>query len=351
MPPTPPTLAADRCPGLLRLIEAADGLLARVRLPGGRLGAAELHALADATDAVGDGRLELTSRGNVQVRGMTAAGADELARRMTAAGLLPVPARDLVRNVLASPLAGLTAPPERTAPLDLTAHVRALDDRLRHDPGLDGLSGRFLFGLDDGRGDIAGLAPDVLRVVGAGDRPDEVARGMVDEARTFLAGAGGAWRRPAAERRHDGVVRARSGPPPLGRVARLDGGVALVVAPPLGRLTSAQARWLGAHAPRVRVTPWRSVVIPQPTAGADPGDAGLVTDPASPWRLVSACAGRPRCAKAHADVQADAAGGLRAHPGRRVHWVGCERACGRTSDVEVTMVATGTGYRTEAVHG
>jgi precorrin-3B synthase len=74
----------DACPGALRVHQAADGALVQVRLPGGMLTAAQLAA---ASVGFGSGNLELTARGNVQVRGTTntAAVADAVAR----AGLLP----------------------------------------------------------------------------------------------------------------------------------------------------------------------------------------------------------------------------------------------------------------------
>jgi precorrin-3B synthase len=70
--------AADRCPGLLRLAEAADGYLARVRLPGGLIGAGPMRVLARLASELGDGRVELTSRGNVQLRGLAADAAGPL---------------------------------------------------------------------------------------------------------------------------------------------------------------------------------------------------------------------------------------------------------------------------------
>ncbi|WP_460605125.1 precorrin-3B synthase [Jatrophihabitans fulvus] len=325
----------DRCPGVLRTLDAADGRLARVRLPGGLLDATQLRGLADVTDEFGDGRLELTSRGNVQVRGLRASATSAFEAAVAAAGLLPTPSRDQVRNVLASALAGIDTP------LSLVPFVRALDVALRTEPGLDELSGRFLFGLDDGRGDVAGLRPDVLTVVSSADVPEDVAAAMIDSARAFLASSDGAWRRPVAERTWS---LPPTGAPPLGPV-----GAGLVVSPPLGRVTSEQARWLAGHADEVRVTPWRSLVLPV-APSADPSAAGFVTEPDSPWRLVSACAGRPRCAKALADVQADAERHLGTHPGARLHWAGCERCCGRTADVDVTLIATATGYRTEPAH-
>ncbi|MGH3170277.1 MAG: nitrite reductase, partial [Trebonia sp.] len=94
--------AADRCPGALRLIEAADGHLARVRLPGGRVTAAQLRTLAWLAGDLGDGRVELTSRGNVQLRALPADAAVRLTEELTAAGLLPSLDHDRVRNILAS---------------------------------------------------------------------------------------------------------------------------------------------------------------------------------------------------------------------------------------------------------
>ncbi|MGH3228075.1 MAG: precorrin-3B synthase, partial [Streptosporangiaceae bacterium] len=163
MPATSPAdqPAADRCPGVLRLAEAADGYLARVRLPGGLIGAAPMRMLARLASELGDGRVELTSRGNVQLRGLAADAAGPLTDELARAGLFPSPGHDRVRNVLASPLAGLDGGP------DLTAIVQGLDAALCARPRLAELPGRFLFAVDDGCGDVAGLGADVVAQVRA----------------------------------------------------------------------------------------------------------------------------------------------------------------------------------------
>ncbi|MFD2622338.1 precorrin-3B synthase, partial [Streptomyces chumphonensis] len=92
-----------------------------------------------------------------------------------------------------------------------------------------------------------------------------------------------------------------------------------------------------------------------------PAAAGLVTDPASPWPGVGACVGRPGCAKALADVRADAAAALPdpapATPaasgtgGVPVYWSGCARRCGHPRGEHVDVLATGDGYRVTAPDG
>jgi precorrin-3B synthase len=108
--------AADRCPGVLRLAEAADGYLARIRLPGGLIGAGQMRVLARLAEEFGDGRAELTSRGNVQLRALAPVAAGPLTEELARAGLLPSLSHDRVRNVLASPLAGLDGGPDRDRP-------------------------------------------------------------------------------------------------------------------------------------------------------------------------------------------------------------------------------------------
>ncbi|MFF3542769.1 precorrin-3B synthase [Streptomyces platensis] len=153
----------DACPGALRLHSAADGHLARVRLPAGDLTARQAEALADAADRLGDGHLSLTSRGNAELRGLPDDCGSRLAALLRDAGLLPSERRERIRNILASPLAGL----DRNTPSDVRLWARELDGLLCTSESATALSGRFLFVLDDGRGDVAALGGDVSLVAEA----------------------------------------------------------------------------------------------------------------------------------------------------------------------------------------
>jgi precorrin-3B synthase len=118
---------------------------------------------------------------------------------------------------------------------------------------------------------------------------------------------------------------------------------------PLGSLTQEQAVLLTQVADELRVTPWRSVVVPADSAGLE--DVGLVTTPHSVWEGVTACAGQPRCAKALADVRRDATQLMPSmrRDGRRVHWSGCERRCGKPAAEFVDVLAVSDGYLVDGV--
>jgi len=364
----------DACPGAMQLHHAADGALARVRLPGGMILARQLEELAHAATRFGSPGMELTSRGNIQLRAIadTAAVADMVA----AVGLLPSQSHERVRNIVASPLSGRVG---RTT--DIRGLVTELDEAIQSEPALAELPGRFMFGLDDGRADISGLAADVgahfldeataaLLLAGSdtGVRltPPDVVPALVTVATRFSATRGKAWRvaeladvTPLLEQFTPCAAPGATWPPvvrpPVGWLQQVDGRVALGAAVPLGVLPASVAEYLAAIGAPLVITPWRSVLV----CDLDEGVAdvalrvlapmGLVFDGNSPWLTVSACTGSPGCEHSAADVRADATAALDEPADGHRHFVGCERACGSPPVGEV-LVATGDGYRLRAPH-
>jgi precorrin-3B synthase len=374
----------DACPGALQVHRAADGGVARIRLPGGRLTAAQLRTVLDAAAQLGDGSVELTSRANLQIRGLTEGAESTLGDRLAGAGLLPSATHERVRNIIASPLTGRVA----GGLVDVRNLVRDLDSGLCAQPALAGLPGRFLFTVDDGRGDAAWQDGDVAALfwsaeeaaillggtdVGLRSARSEVAHTMLACAEAFLFLREDQWRiaeldfGPRRIADHLGVT-AGAGPligtqppashGPLGLIDQLDGRVAVGAAVPLGWLDQAQGAALARTGTELVITPWRSVMLTDlPLTEVDAvlsglPPTGLLLDPHAPGVGVSACTGQPGCAKALADVRADAAmmlwqGGGAALP---VHWSGCGRRCGRPRGRVLDVVATEDGYRVGADH-
>lgn len=380
----PRSRKVDACPGALQTHRAADGALARIRVPGGAVTAAQLQAIASASARFGAATLELTGRGNVQIRAVcdTAAFADAVA----AAGLLPSPTHERVRNIVASPLAGRSG-----GRADVRGWVAELDAAVCADPALAQLPGRFWFSIDDGRGDVSGLGADVgVQVVddeaaalllagrdtGVRLAPAETVAAVIAVASRFAQVRGDAWR--VGELAAPWLLVAGATPggagapavtaPPVGWFEQDDGRVSLGAAVPLGVLPADVAECLAVIGAPLVVTPWRSVLVCDLDAGVAEtavrvlAPLGLVFDADSPWLRLSTCVGSPGCASAIADVRADAAAAVEhgdrgddavavavgedddGAPKRR-HLVGCERACGAPVAGQVLVAAEGGGYR------
>ena len=72
------------CPGALRPMRSGDGLVVRVRPRAGRLDATQANCIAELAERYGNGLIDLTSRANFQIRGVSDEGhaplIEELAR-------------------------------------------------------------------------------------------------------------------------------------------------------------------------------------------------------------------------------------------------------------------------------
>jgi precorrin-3B synthase len=152
---------------VLRPWPAPDGALVRLRLIGGALAADALAALGAVAASYGDGAIHLTGRANLQLRGLPSTDGTllpEVVEAIERTGLLPSRSHELVRNVMSSPLTG-----RHGGRADLRPVAAGLDGLLRADPALSTLPGRFLFTLDDGRGDLVERTTD-LGLVAVDDR-------------------------------------------------------------------------------------------------------------------------------------------------------------------------------------
>ncbi len=275
---------------MLRPWVADDGALVRLRLPRGAVTFEALAELLRVAERHGDGTVYLTSRANVQVRGLSHLDGqleDEVVYAVLATGLVPSTTHERVRNIMASPLTGRAG-----GRADLRPVVDDLDARLCAEPRLAGLAGRFLFVLDDGRGDLVGRDLDLglvavdaesaqVRAGRHGWGPviplDQAAAALTALAVSFVERAGTAPNAPwhvdeldgggtallGAPRKRRVETRISSGPPPLGKIAQQDGRVAEHVPVPDGRVDARLLAELAALSPReLIVTPWRTVVVP-----------------------------------------------------------------------------------------
>lgn len=149
------------CPGIHDMAEMKDGLLARLRLPGGQLSANKAQLIADLAAKFGSGEIDLTNRANLQLRGITEATKTPLLEHLLVYDLVSKdPVHDRLRNITIDPLSGLLEAGVEEL-IDCTALAFQLDDALATLPGRAAFSPKLSFIIDGGGpSHIAGLPHD-----------------------------------------------------------------------------------------------------------------------------------------------------------------------------------------------
>ena len=139
---------------------AADPL--SLRFPGGRLRPEDWTALAQVAGGFGSD-VHLSVRGTVQILGVQDVASHR--EQVVAAGLAPGAAHHRVRSILSSPLAG-----RLTARHDLGDLPHRLEELLLGRADVEELSSDFVFGFDDGSGDVLAHRPDLAAVAEVPDQ-------------------------------------------------------------------------------------------------------------------------------------------------------------------------------------
>jgi precorrin-3B synthase len=385
------SLRRGACPGLSAPMQTGDGLLVRL-LPIGTIPLASFTALCTAARQHGNGIVEVTARGGVQVRGLSPASAPHFAAAVAALGIA---AADGIA-VHISPLAGLDSDEildtERLA-TDLRRELAEHAMAARLAPKISvGIDGGGALGLDGLPADVR-LRADrmsgrtVLTVSVGGDRAGAAHLGFVAPADAvatvihlletiaqhgrdvrardiiasfgvapFKAGLGDLLLPSDASLGHD-AAGARC--EPIGAHGLRDGSVAFGLGLAFGHAAASSLEHLAdaaaaAGARGLRTAPGRIVLA----IGVAPGALqafmagaerlGFIVRANDPRRFVVACAGAPICASAHIAARALApqiAAACAPALGERftIHVSGCAKGCARPAPATLTVVGSAEG--------
>jgi precorrin-3B synthase len=363
-------------------MERADGWLMRIRLPGGIVSSEQLALIAEVGSSHGSGIIEITSRANVQIRGVVADHLDQAAAQIIDAALAHAdPGLDARRAVVSSPLSGF----DPTEAGDVRPFVAAVLEALRRAEFVGALPPKFGIVIDGGGvasvrnvpGDMVFTAERAVdrRVrwrltvgshsyrVRAELSPQMMATAVVECARRF-AEASSRWHDlPTPARALLDAVRSEvkaanpgSGSA-VGQFDHVDRSLCNVVAAPaLGRIGATELLAVARSArlaDGVRCTSsggFAFIGVRRDRAVELLRELELVGvsgDPSDPVHSVSACVGAPGCTSSRANTVAAAVRMVEARrqvaePQHRIHLSGCEKLCGAPIWAQ-TLVADAAG--------
>jgi precorrin-3B synthase len=382
---------------LLRVVQALDGGICRIKLNGGAIRAQQAVAVADAAEQYAGGVIEATNRANLQIRGI---GSEQTALidRLLGAGLGPSNAAgDDVRNLMLSPTAGIdrqllfdTRPLAEQILATVQSHERFHDLSAKFAVQLDGgeslamlehphdlwlcayvrnAERRLAFGLagcptDMAAGSVA-LGDGHNLVVAVLELFLELARPEQTRMRHLLADQSiEVFLTRLAERVSIQVITGWRRIPDssvlhIGAHPQSKAGVAYVGAvPPLGRLDPVMLRGVAQLADEfgdgsLRFTPWQSLLLPNirnehcAEVIRRLEQLGLSCDTDQSLSRLIACTGASGCGKGLADTKGDAlqlAALLQRHGhALSVHLSGCPRSCAAAHTAPVTLLAVAPG--------
>lgn len=376
------------CPGLSAPMPTGDGLLVRL-MPTGTIPLSAFKHLCAAARRHGNGIVEVTGRGSIQVRGLNAASAWRFAEAITALGIA---AKDDIA-VLSTALAGLD-PKEVFDASPLMADLRRALTRTslaaRLAPKISVIvDGGGALNLDDVSADVRICAQatedgTVLRIGLGGDEATATQIGAVApahgvdaavklleviaqhgrtaRAREILAAGGDApFRSALAPLLNESVAPARmSGrSDPIGSHRLRDESLAIGVGLAFGHADSKTLMRLAeaadvAGAEGIRAAADRVLMVIGISEKAAPAfvsaaeSLGFIVDGGDPRRYVIACAGAPICASAHIASRALAPlvaqiAATYLDDSHQIHISGCAKGCARTGSSALTIVGSFDG--------
>jgi ferredoxin-nitrite reductase len=404
---SPNSLESLACPGLFYPTAAQDGILARIRTPGGLLSSQQVRVIFNLAAQIGLASLQVTNRANLQLQLFQALTPDILLQLQAAELAAPIPAVDHLRNIMASPTAGI----DMQAVLDTRPIVGAIDRYIASHSELVGLSAKFSIGIDGGEAVSIRQRPNDLMLVahhqglrlfvnmgdgleldtGLGCGFDDVVPLVAAIHHIYLEHAAALPSSPQPHRRskkprlrqliahwgldwfrnlltwefddcHESIPTKIAEPGGhLGIHRQQQTGYAYVgLVLPLGQLSIDQLHGLGDLADQygdgsLRLTPWQNVILPNVLETELPQVIQILeqwelpTNSNHPAGSIAACRGKPGCQAAETNSHDHAQTLIQQVTDRldqplQIHVSGCAKGCAHPLGSDLALLGMSDGY-------
>ncbi|WP_299207452.1 precorrin-3B synthase [uncultured Tateyamaria sp.] len=333
------------CPGAWRPMMSGDGLIIRIRPRLARLTREQILGLCALSLSHGNGIIDLTSRANLQMRGIAEDQHGNVLRALQHLDLLDATAEDESRrNIVVTPM-------WQTGDLTTRLHAALLNAL----PDLPDLPPKMGVAIDAGTGPVlsdtsadfrferADTGDLILRADGAhkGKRVSEqnAPTALIELAKWFVASDGvaaGRMSKHLKTKTFPDTWQDTKPSPATGSITpgAVTGG--FVYGAPFGSIDArAMTRLIqDSQATALRVTPWRTFLLED----AQPCDThGFVTSRTDPLLRIHACPGAPACSAATVDTRA-LARQLAPHHSGTLHISGCSKGCAHPRPATTTLV-------------
>lgn len=308
------------CPTLTRPMETGDGWLARLSIPQGIVSAAQARIIADLAKRYGNGHIDLTSRGNLQLRGITPEQYDPLISELAAHEL----AAPTTSHVLTNPLAGI----DPACAADTQTVAAAVEKALVDVPA------KFLCVIDGGGALSLASLPADMYFTAPFDTDSIIVRSRAQAMQ-------GCDKKPSGTQI-----------PEPGFVASCH---VMGIGIPFGRLEYHMLISLAYLSDRfgngtLRLAPWRMVFLPgiadAEAITAHAKAAGFITDGNDARLAIQCCPGVPACASAEGDTRQLAQQIADAFPKltNTLHISGCAKGCACAAKTDTVITARSGAY-------
>lgn len=358
------TLIKGWCPDAYRPMQSGDGWIFRIKPKMNRLSAIQALQISEIAKAYGNAQIDITRRGNLQLRGFSAINLSPALEKLKKAGLVFDEHIESARNILVSPF-------WQNGDLNEKLHNALLTIL----PQLPQLSSKFGYAIDAGdKRYFDNEAYDIRLLRGAGDKIVIELKGsetghayrhsdfstLSDDLQEILRSFTNHYSSSNAHSRMKDWLITEGIPHGFMPKTKLpfaeqdfDKGAKNAldehhIGIAFGKIHAQILHELAQYSHSIQLTPWRSIIVDwldSPPKNLNERFPNLLTNPHDPKRHMTLCTGAPACSSAFQDTHELAQKLALFKPvDTTLHIMGCPKSCASQARFDMVITGNEQGY-------